>query len=70
MCIRDRLNLSSCECTLKQNGHKVSSNYVVNNKLADGVIFIPQNRRNFNRFDFSETIEISPNQSKEALNVN
>ena len=66
----EKLNLSSGECTLKQNGHKVSANYVVNNKLADGVIFIPQNRRNFNRFDFSETIEISPNQSKEALNVN
>lgn len=66
----EKLNLSSGECTLKQNEHKVSANYVVNNKLADGVIFIPQNRRNFNRFDFSETIEISPNQSKEALNVN
>ena len=66
----EKLNLSSGECTLKQNGHKVSANYVVNNKLADGIIFIPQNRRNFNRFDFSETIEISPNQSKEALNVN
>ena len=66
----EKLNLSSGECTLKQNGYKVSANYVVNNKLADGVIFIPQNRRNFNRFDFSETIEISPNQSKEALNVN
>ena len=66
----EKLNLSSGECTLKQNGHNVSANYVVNNKLADGVIFIPQNRRNFNRFDFSETIEISPNQSKEALNVN
>ena len=66
----EKLNLSSGECTLKQNDHKVSANYVVNNKLADGVIFIPQNRRNFNRFDFSETIEISPNLSKEALNVN
>ena len=63
----EKLNLSSGECTLKQNGHKVSANYVVNNKLADGIIFIPQNRRNFNRFDFSETIEISPNQSKEAF---
>ena len=66
----EKLNLSSGECTLKQNGHNVSANYVVNNKLADGVIFIPQNRRNFNRFDFSETIDILPNQSKEALNVN
>jgi len=66
----EKLNLSSGECTLKQNGHKVSANYVVNNKLADGIIYIPQNRRNFNKFDFTNSIEISPNHSKEALNVN
>ncbi|MEC7177785.1 MAG: hypothetical protein VXW28_00660 [Candidatus Thermoplasmatota archaeon] len=35
-------------------------------KIVDTLFVVVEDAR----FDFSETIEISPNQSKEALNVN
>ena len=42
----------------------------VNNSFPNDLVYIPTNRRELNKFDFSREIMILPSQVKEALNVN
>ena len=49
---------------------EVTVSYKVNNKLPDDLIYIPINRRELNKFDFSKEITVLPSRVKEALNVN
>ena len=65
-----KLNLNSTKCLLSQDEVEVPVDFIENEKLSDGIIFIPINRRNLNKFDFSKKISITPNHSKAALNVN
>ena len=46
------------------------SSYEVNNNFPNDLVYIPTNRRELNKFDFSREILIIPTQVKEALNVN
>ena len=52
-----------------QENIEITVNYKINPSFPDGLIFIPKNRRNMNKLDFSKEIEIMPSLFKEALNV-
>ena len=49
---------------------EVTVSYEVNKSFPNDLIYIPTNRRELNKFDFSREIMIIPSQVKEALNVN
>ena len=66
----EKYNLTSGSCTLTQDQLEVTVSYEVNNNFPNDLVYIPTNRRELNKFDFSREILIIPNQVKEALNVN
>ena len=66
----EKYNLTSGICTLTQDELEVTVSYEVNNNLPNDLVYIPTNRRELNKFDFSREILIIPTQVKEALNVN
>ena len=66
----DKFKLSSGNCLLEQDNLEINVSYTVNNILPKGTIYIPTNRRELNKFDFSKKIMITPSRVKEALNVN
>jgi len=66
----EKYNLTSGSCTLTQDEVEVTVSYEVNNNFPDDLVYIPTNRRELNKFDFSREILIIPSQVKEALNVN
>ena len=66
----EKYNLTSGKCTLTQDELEVTVSYEVNKSLPNDLIYIPTNRRELNKFDFSREIIITPSQVKEALNVN
>jgi hypothetical protein len=55
---------------MTQDDLEVTVSYKVNNNLPDDLIYIPINRRDLNKFDFSREITVSPSRVKEGLNVN
>jgi predicted molibdopterin-dependent oxidoreductase YjgC len=65
-----KYNLTSGKCTLIQDELEVTVSYEVNKSFPNDLIYIPTNRRELNKFDFSREIMIIPSQVKEALNVN
>ena len=66
----EKYNLTSGSCTLTQDELEVTVSYEVNNNFPNDLVYIPTNRRELNKFDFSREILIIPTQVKEALNVN
>ena len=66
----EKYNLTSGSCTLTQDEVEVTVSYEVNNNFPNDLVYIPTNRRELNKFDFSREIMIIPSQVKEALNVN
>ena len=66
----EKYNLTSGKCTLIQDELEVTVSYEVNKSFPNDLIYIPTNRRELNKFDFSREIMIIPSQVKEALNVN
>ena len=68
--IVDKFNLTSEKCSMVQDDLEVTVSYKVNNNLPDDLIYIPINRRDLNKFDFSREITVSPSRVKEGLNVN
>ena len=68
--IVDKFNLTYDKCSMKQDDLEVTVSYKVNNNLPDDLIYIPINRRDLNKFDFSREITVSPSRVKEGLNVN
>ena len=66
----EKYNLTSGSCTLTQDEVEVTVSYEVNNNFPNDLVYIPTNRRELNKFDFSREIIIIPSQVKEALNVN
>ena len=68
--IVDKFKLTSEKCSMVQGELEVTVSYKVNNKLPDDLIYIPINRRELNKFDFSKEITVLPSRVKEALNVN
>ncbi len=66
----EKYNLTSGICTLTQDELEVTVSYEVNNNFPNDLVYIPTNRRELNKFDFSREILIIPTQVKEALNVN
>ena len=75
MCIRDRdivekFNLTSGQCSMVQGDIETTVSYVINDNLPNDLIYIPINRRDLNKFDFSKEIKVLPSRVKEALNVN
>ncbi len=66
----EKYNLTSGKCTLIQDEIEVAVSYEVNKSFPNDLIYIPTNRRELNKFDFSREIMIIPSQVKEALNVN
>tara|TARA_Y100000589_G_scaffold71018_1_gene63408 strand:+ start:2737 stop:5049 length:2313 start_codon:yes stop_codon:yes gene_type:complete len=66
----DKFKLTSGNCLLEQDNLEINVSYTVNNILPKGTIYIPTNRRELNKFDFSKKIMITPSRVKEALNVN
>jgi NADH dehydrogenase/NADH:ubiquinone oxidoreductase subunit G len=65
----EKYKLNSGKCILVQENIEITVNYKINPSFPDGLIFIPKNRRNMNKLDFSKEIEIMPSLFKEALNV-
>ena len=53
-----------------QDDFEVTVSYKINDNLPDNLIYIPINRRELNKFDFSKEITVLPSRMKEALNVN
>jgi hypothetical protein len=53
-----------------QDDLEVTVSYKINDNLPDNLIYIPINRRELNKFDFSKEITVLPSRMKEALNVN
>ena len=49
---------------------EVAVSYEVNKSFPNDLIYIPTNRRELNKFDFSREILIIPSLMKEALDVN
>ena len=68
--IVDKFNLTYEKCSMIQDDLEVTVSYKVNNNLPDDLIYIPINRRDLNKFDFSREITVSPSRVKEGLNVN
>ena len=68
--IVDKFNLTYEKCSMIQDDLEVTVSYKVNNNLPDNLIYIPINRRDLNKFDFSREITVSPSRVKEGLNVN
>ena len=68
--IVDKFNLTYEKCSMVQDDLEVTVSYKVNNNLPDNLIYIPINRRDLNKFDFSREITVSPSRVKEGLNVN
>ena len=66
----EKYNLTSGKCTLIQDELEVTVSYEVNKSFPNDLIYIPTNRRELNKFDFSREIMIIPSVVKEALNVN
>tara|TARA_A200000159_G_scaffold20332_1_gene16943 strand:+ start:135 stop:2447 length:2313 start_codon:yes stop_codon:yes gene_type:complete len=66
----DKFNLTYEKCSMTQDDLEVTVSYKVNNNLPDDLIYIPINRRDLNKFDFSREITVSPSRVKEGLNVN
>ena len=66
----EKYNLTSGSCTLTQDEVEVTVSYEVNSNFPNDLVYIPTNRRELNKFDFSREIIIIPSQVKEALNVN
>ena len=66
----EKYNLTSGSCILTQDELEVTVSYEVNNNFPNDLVYIPTNRRELNKFDFSREILIIPTQVKEALNVN
>ena len=66
----EKYNLTSGNCTLTQDELEVTVSYEVNNNFPNDLVYIPTNRRELNKFDFSREIMIIPSQVKEVLNVN
>ena len=62
-------NLDSGKCNMIQGDFELTVDYFINDDLDDGVVFVPTNRRDLNKFDFSKDIEFNPSQAKESLNV-
>ena len=68
--LAEKYNLTSGKCTLIQDELEVTVSYEVSKSLPNDLIYVPKNRRDLNKFDFSREINIIPSQVKEALNVN
>jgi NADH-quinone oxidoreductase subunit G len=68
--IVDKFKLTYEKCSMIQDDLEVTVSYKVNNNLPDDLIYIPINRRDLNKFDFSREITVSPSRVKEGLNVN
>jgi len=68
--IVDKFNLTSGQCSMLQDDLEVTVSYKINDNLPDNLIYIPINRRELNKFDFSKEITVLPSRMKEALNVN
>ena len=68
--IVDKFNLTSGQCSMLQDDLDVTVSYTINDNLPDNLIYIPINRRELNKFDFSKEITVLPSRMKEALNVN
>ena len=68
--VAEKYNLTSGSCILAQDELEVTVSYEVNNSFPNDLVYIPTNRRELNKFDFSREIMIIPSQVKEALNVN
>ena len=66
----EKYNLTSGSCTLTQDEVEVTVSYEVNNNFPNDLVYVPTNRRELIKFDFSREIMIIPSQVKEALNVN
>ena len=68
--LAEKYNLTSGKCTLIQDELEVTVSYEVSKSLPNDLIYVPKNRRELNKFDFSREINIVPSHVKEALNVN
>ena len=68
--LAEKYNLTSGQCTLIQDELEVTVSYEVSKSLPNDLIYVPKNRRDLNKFDYSREINIIPSQVKEALNVN
>ena len=53
-----------------QDDMEVTLSYKINDNLPDDLIYIPINRRDLNKFNFSKEITFLPSRVEEALNVN
>lgn len=65
----NQYSLTNGICKLEQNSFSVNLTYNINNKLPDGLIFIPKNRRDLNKFNFLDEIKIFPGSQEGSLNV-
>ena len=68
--IVDKFNLTSGKCSMVQDDMEVTLSYKINDNLPDDLIYIPINRRDLNKFNFSKEITFLPSRVEEALNVN
>ena len=68
--IVDKFNLTSGQCSMVQGDIETTVSYIINDNLPNDLIYIPINRRDLNKFDFSKEIKVLPSRVKEALNVN
>lgn len=62
-------NFDSGKCNMIQGDFELTVDYFINDDLDDGVVFVPTNRRDLNKFDFSKEVKFNPSQAKESLNV-
>ena len=68
--IVEKFNLTSGQCSMVQGDIETTVSYIINDNLPNDLIYIPINRRDLNKFDFSKEIKVLPSRVKEALNVN